>query len=620
MEADAESTGETPESAETGGTARIPGARPYGEVRAVRVPGTSCRARVRRPWPRPHLLVADSGPTACRPLAPISDTRKLDLPKQPRGGLGGYRELPGVAAESPLDGSGAGPGRLEGRSTGRAPIVSSGPSALCRTDRTWHSPPCGLPAFGDRAETRAPGLCLGPLLLHWGDAMKTDRAIVLSDLHLGPGGPLTTFREGRALAGLLEHLAADERSTELVLAGDTFDFLQIEGYSGFDATAGASRFEALCSHADTEIALRALARFAARPRNEITILAGNHDPELLLPDVRRQLEERIGRRGTVRWTDDEPLLPREDERPGLSGRELRVGDRAAWVVHGDAWDPHNAYDRQTVAGAISRGLSVALPAGSHLVFEVLSKMKPDQRWVDELKPEMPAVLLLLLYIEPRRTAGYLKDHFGITARLLRGLVEAAALRGPVMGRVENGDHPSDQPLGRWLGEQLGQSIREQTPDRGRRELLAATLQERMEHCVPAEGTLAGHGGLWKVLLRAWLRAIRSTERFGALDGPDPIPDAADPLLPPHVTALVAGHTHGPRLRPGGLCYVNTGTWLPVAKLPPGDLKTAIDALERGERWPAEAPRTAALIEARGGELAVELLRCDEDGAPSGGVR
>jgi UDP-2,3-diacylglucosamine pyrophosphatase LpxH len=56
------------------------------------------------------------------------------------------------------------------------------------------------------------------------------RAIILSDLHLGPGGALATFRDDAALSGFLQRLsAADAPPTELILAGDCFDFLQTDG-------------------------------------------------------------------------------------------------------------------------------------------------------------------------------------------------------------------------------------------------------------------------------------------------------------------------------------------------------------------------------------------------------
>jgi UDP-2,3-diacylglucosamine pyrophosphatase LpxH len=141
--------------------------------------------------------------------------------------------------------------------------------------------------------------------------MALHRAVVLSDLHLGPAGPLATFREGRALARFIAGLAAaDEPPTELVLAGDVFDFLQVEGYDGFDAGRAAERLRGeILAGPETAPVVEALRLFGGRGGGEITLLAGNHDPEMLLDDVRLAFEEAIGRRGSVRYPEDEPLAP-----------------------------------------------------------------------------------------------------------------------------------------------------------------------------------------------------------------------------------------------------------------------------------------------------------------------
>lgn len=200
------------------------------------------------------------------------------------------------------------------------------------------------------------------------------RAFVLSDLHLGPGGPLTTFHEGDRLAGLLDHWREHEPRMELVLAGDVFDFLQVSDYDGFSASKAAARFDELACNPATTTVLAALRRLAERPGIELTVLAGNHDPELLVDSVRDVFAARIGRtRGSIRWADDEALVPRDGVHPPVCGRAIALSDAAAdpsrsvWIVHGDRWDPSNHIDREAVRAAIAagRGEEVELPIGSH---------------------------------------------------------------------------------------------------------------------------------------------------------------------------------------------------------------------------------------------------------------
>src|SRR5262245_41776435 len=58
-------------------------------------------------------------------------------------------------------------------------------------------------------------------------ACMTERLVVVSNLHLAPAGPLSCFRSGDALARFLTAQARPD--TTVVFAGNTFDFLALEG-------------------------------------------------------------------------------------------------------------------------------------------------------------------------------------------------------------------------------------------------------------------------------------------------------------------------------------------------------------------------------------------------------
>jgi UDP-2,3-diacylglucosamine pyrophosphatase LpxH len=438
------------------------------------------------------------------------------------------------------------------------------------------------------------------------------RAIVLSDLHMGPDNDLCSFRDDAPLAAFLDRLAAeaDPPPTELVLAGDLFDFLQVAGYAGFDATLAPARFEAILRSPRTARVLAALGRVAARPHVEIAVLSGNHDPELLVPAVRGLFEAAIGRQ--VLWADDAPLRPAAGERLPVWGRALGDEERAVWVIHGDRWDALNFIHRGAVREALDRGEPVALPAGSHLVFEVLQTLKPAYRWIDQLKPE-PAVLVLLIYLDPVRARDFFDKHLGLTARLVRGMIEGALRKGPLFGPADAPVPPVPDAATLLAGLVAGALSEEPA---AARPVLLAELEARLRGGAPAApGTLAEHGGLGRLLLRAGLRGLRSADRFQGLDSPDSIPDHSRWYVPEEVAVLVAGHTHGarvfPDLRPA---YLNTGTWLPVGRIPPGDVAALIDQLE-GRGWQTEAPRTFVQIDLGAGAPRVRLCACDTDGKP-----
>lgn len=431
---------------------------------------------------------------------------------------------------------------------------------------------------------------------------------------MGPDNALCSFRDDQPLAGLLHRLAEEPEAPpiELILAGDLFDFLQVEGYDGFDAARSAERFERILGSPRTTAVAVQLRRLASRPRIEVVVLSGNHDPELLVPAVRERFEDVIGRRGTVFWADDKPLRPQDGERLPVWGHALGEEGRRVWVIHGDRWDPHNFIDRAAVRAAIAAGQPVELPVGSHLVFEVLQKLKPTYPWIDQLKPE-EAVMELLIYLDPGQAREFLRRHAGIGAGVFRGKVQARLYKGPLFGAGDPAGPVAPPTLDAQLAALVAEAIAE-APEASRNVLLAELQSHLQGAAAPAPGTLAEHGGLLRRLLRHSLDKIRRSERFQEVDGPDSIPDDARWSIPEEVVALVAGHTHGPRSR-GDIypAYFNSGTWLPVGRIPRGDLKALIDQVEKGPTWPSEAPRTFVQVELGDGIPVVRLLACNENG-------
>lgn len=427
--------------------------------------------------------------------------------------------------------------------------------------------------------------------------MRRRRTVVLSDLHLGPVGPLTIFRDQQALCGFLERLAHEEGPLEVILAGDTFDFLACPGYERFDPRKAPERLQTILQN-NREV-VTALGRLASR--HKLTIFAGNHDPEVSLPQVHallaRELEANFG--------TDELLIPGPGEHPAVFGRWL--AGREVAVVHGDRWDPHNVIPREKLL----REGSIDLPTGSQLVVEILSKLQPHRPWIYELKPEIPTVLPLLLYLEPQRTWGFVREKTGLTLQMLGGMLMARMHTGPLFGAsTTQPDFSTD--LSAQVVDVLAEGLLDESEEA--RSQLQALLLSHMRQGPAGSGTLAEHDGVARLLLRTWLRLVRRTERFGTLDSPDAMPAAAAIYL--SARFLVAGHTHGARYHSATSStpnYVNTGTWVPIGRLPDGPIREVLERMEANVPWPAEAPRTFAMIEED--PLEVWLGACDADGTP-----
>lgn len=427
--------------------------------------------------------------------------------------------------------------------------------------------------------------------------MPARRTVVLSDLHLGPVGPLTIFREKHALCGFLERLAHEEGPLEVILAGDTFDFLACPGYERFDPSRAPDHLQTILHNNEEVVA--ALGRLAVR--HKLTILAGNHDPEVSLPQIRAMLARELD----SNFGTDELLIPSSGEHHAVFGRWL--AGREVAVVHGDRWDPHNAIDREKL---LREGV-IDFPTGSRLVVEILSKLQPHRPWLYELKPEMPTVLPLLLYLEPQRTWQFLREKTGLTLQMLGGMLMASTRTGPLFGTsVTQADSSTD--LERQVVDMLAEGLLDEPKEA--RAQLKASLFSHMRQGPAGQGTLAEHDGVARLLLRTWLGRVRRSERFGSLDSPDAIPAAAAMYL--SVRFLIAGHTHGARYHRATSStpnYVNTGTWVPIGHLPEGPMREVLDQLDAKVPWPAEAPRTFAMIEED--PLEVWLGACDAEGAP-----
>ncbi|MDW8405916.1 UDP-2,3-diacylglucosamine diphosphatase [Chloroflexus sp.] len=196
------------------------------------------------------------------------------------------------------------------------------------------------------------------------------RRIVISDLHLGGGDRRDDFCDDEALIAFLDHYVGHE-PTELILAGDTFEFLQISlpdvADDEWSQRAAARRLQAIiAAHAGVIDALR---RFAQQAGNQLTILIGNHDFELHYPAAKEVLRQALG------------LAPADPRlRFGISYHGGGV-----YIVHGNQFDPWNRFVN---FASISEPFEVV--RGTQLVKEVINELEDDPfplaPLVDNIKP------------------------------------------------------------------------------------------------------------------------------------------------------------------------------------------------------------------------------------------
>jgi UDP-2,3-diacylglucosamine pyrophosphatase LpxH len=197
------------------------------------------------------------------------------------------------------------------------------------------------------------------------------RRLILSDLHMGSGDRLDDFDADAELVAFIYTYALHEEPTELILAGDTFEFLQVRlpglGEYEWSGAAAEQRLQAILSaHAK---AIGALRDFVARPGNLLTLLIGNHDFELHYDAAKRTLHEALG------------LQPEQ--------RRLRFGisyeGGGIYLEHGNQFD---AWNKFVHFEGISEPFEVV--RGTRVVKDVINPLEDDPLavapLVDNVKP------------------------------------------------------------------------------------------------------------------------------------------------------------------------------------------------------------------------------------------
>lgn len=408
----------------------------------------------------------------------------------------------------------------------------------------------------------------------WGESMAIGEPgrelFVISDLHLGgiPPAPGSADPRGFRLCTQTAELArfialvAARRShhaIELVINGDFVDFLAQPQHRG-------DRWRPFLE--DPEDALRALQDIAREhpdvfdqlaavlaAGHSLTLMLGNHDVELSFPRLRRWLHERLGD------THSDRLRFIFDGEAYTVGRLL--------IEHGNRYDGFNVTDHdglrrhrsaQSRRQPVQASWRFAVPPGSQLVAELMNPLKESRfTFVDLLKPEVEAVIPLLLALEPKLMAK--------AARLAR-LRARAWTRSPAspgmprqsgdISAATHGEPQAQDALAQWLGDILG-------PEGARR--FMADLAGG-SHGV---GDMSASGRPLKlVALHLALHRLERDRSFDRAEETDkPYLDAAQALGRQGFDCIAFGHTHLAKQVPlqGGGVYLNSGTWADLIRVP-----------------------------------------------------
>lgn len=385
---------------------------------------------------------------------------------------------------------------------------------------------------------------------------------------------------------------ADPPTLELCINGDFVDFLAIAEFQAWTADPQeASRKLERTIDSPFRCVFDALAIHLERG-HALSIVVGNHDLELVHPQVQRTLLAAL--RATprqIRFIDD--------------GSAYQLG--GLLIEHGNRYDGANVNDWTGLRAIRSAGsryesapaeASLQVAAGSELVHALVSPLKGDYPFIDLLKPEGELLALLLLALEPRR----------IDFPKVRGVLNAQRRQDDNLHGLQP---DSVRNIGARLDEHLDPELQglfaaELAADRDESSYIARGLRDRIY--ILSQFRRTGLGPT----IRAWyeqpanagtpvalpsdrLRKIHAVLRrilvddttFASNGDIGPYGLAADRIRTQSLTAVetvVMGHTHLARHigHRDKAVYINTGTWADLVYLPPALLAP----------WESAGPRIA----------------------------
>lgn len=210
--------------------------------------------------------------------------------------------------------------------------------------------------------------------------------LVVSDFHLGTGSargqfnPLEDFHEDDRFAELLEHYASGRyrgREIELIFNGDIFDLLKIplDGQFSDQVTEEMSARKLMLVLEGHPVFCDALVRFLERGNNRLTCLPGNHDIDMLLPQVQEVFLDRCA---PGELADKVTFITRSDTYYLPEGIQIR---------HGHQLETLNRFDyRNILVRRPGKPPVIDFPWGSLFTLKVILPGKAERFHLDHVHP------------------------------------------------------------------------------------------------------------------------------------------------------------------------------------------------------------------------------------------
>jgi UDP-2,3-diacylglucosamine pyrophosphatase LpxH len=412
-----------------------------------------------------------------------------------------------------------------------------------------------------------------------------DSLFILSDLHIGANDDFDIFKSATKLdllKGFIEHVRRQTTSAELIINGDFVDFLQLKPWNDLSRTVALAKIQRIVK-GSAEV-FRSIGSVLADGRHRIKILLGNHDAEIAYPEVWATLRDAIA-------ADAGDRLELFNTRVTYNAE---INGVVVHVEHGNAGDPWNSINYQPLFNDAEIGTTnFAYPPGTKFVYETMNQFKEELKFVDLLKPEVPAVPLLLMALRPRLATKALP---AATMKGLDSLVNSFLVKlrerisGPQFAAREG---ETGQP---WVEDEMAKVYLRDEPEEARTAWAYADTEDMESFLGSSEPDTAGGEKVFgprmdKIKRRLLSRALNSLERLAAAQQGENFFQANHPSnvvardarkrLTGKVQVVVFGHTHEALKTefPEGI-YLNCGTWANLIKLPTGDAQSQFAWLDQ----------------------------------------
>ncbi len=379
------------------------------------------------------------------------------------------------------------------------------------------------------------------------------RTLIISDLHLGNGGPYDSFAGGEALPALLARYSSP--GTRILVNGDGVDFLMNGDPLELDVDRAVSQAKSIVDYAPSSSVLEAMGRALAAGA-ELVFRLGNHDVELALPEVQDVLRAALKQPAEIAaklsfQLGDEPDI-------------VEVGGARVLVTHGEHNDPWNRLD--DYKGLLSKSKKFKFAPGSELVKKLLNPLTENYRlkFANLLKPDFQGATLTALAVAPvamkvllqRATASIMWQLFRKSSGPASFGDETEEDLGLAKRVLEAGLSSEEQAaMEEFLGEgasSFAEDDDESAFGKARLKMARAGLKLYAGFQRGMSGKAGDDFFTLEPSPEEWKEAERLAKKF-------------------NVSAVVIGHTHAARWgQRNGLTFANTGTWIYLMKLPPFD--------------------------------------------------